>query len=387
MKSLRIISIIGLAFSILIILSSLTLLFLNRTSSEESIRTDISNQLQEYEAEKNNDTDLPKGEETEDEELNVEEEELILKESGWIPDWGFDLGYESLEYNKGRIDTIMPVLYTVGKEGQILSRAVPEAKIRNLLKYCRENSIRVIPTVGSYDIDATSSAFATSSSYSKQIDIIIDEVEKYGFDGIDLDYEMINSEYKENFLNFLKDLSTELGKKKLILSVTLFPQWENAVYKDHQDTRVVQDYKEIGRYADEVRIMAYDYTLQNSKSAGPIGPVNWIEDVLKYATKYIPKEKVWLGIHLYGYQWSSDRTVAFTYTTALSSIVKNENIKDIFKEDIGEGYAQFSCDNGFTCKTYFQTPKGIQMRKDIAEKYAIAGVSYWRLGGELDLLR
>jgi len=36
---------------------------------------------------------------------------------------------------------------------------------------------------------------------------------------------------------------------------------------------------------------------------------------------------------------------------------------------------------------YFQTPKGVEMRRDIAKEYGIAGVAYWRLGGELDILK
>jgi spore germination protein YaaH len=112
-----------------------------------------------------------------------------------------------------------------------------------------------------------------------------------------------------------------------------------------------------------------------------------MRDVLDYAIDTIPKEKIWLGVHLYGYQWSSDRTIAFTYTTTEASFINDPNIKNIFKEDIGEGYAEFNCSDGFVCKAYFQTPRGVEMRRDIAEEYGIAGIAYWRLGSELDILK
>lgn len=392
MKTAKTLPIIGLAIGAFLVLTSFTLLYISKEplfdKSQDPIPEETYEPANIYSLEQEN------GEEEDDDEDLVTEneeeilkEETVLRESGWIPNWGFDLGYESLQNNKGIIDTVMPVLYTVDKNGNVISRGVSDTNINKLLTYCKGNSIRVIPTVGSYDFDSMKAGLSSTESYTKQIDTIVGEIEKYNFDGIDLDYEMINVSEKENFLEFLNDLGKELKRRNKILSVTVFPQWDNATYSDHEETRSVQDYIMIGRYADEVRIMAYDYTLQSSEVPGPIAPINWIKDVLDYAINNIPKEKIWLAIHLYGYQWSSDRTVAFTYTTTLSSIINSSGINNIFKEDIGEGYAEFSCDDDFLCKTYFQTPRGVEIRRDIAKEYNIAGVAYWRLGGEMDILK
>lgn len=388
MKTAKTLSIIGLTIGAFLVLISFTLLYLSKESVFDKSQDLTSKET--YEPANIYSLDQENEEEDDEEEQGKEEiseEKAVLKESGWIPNWGFDLGYESLQNNKEIIDTVMPILYTVDKSGNVISRGVSDININKLLRYCTENNIRVIPTVGSYDFESMKAGFASTQSYTKQINTIVSEVEKYNFDGIDLDYEMINTSEKENYLEFLNALGKELRKRNKILSVTVFPQWDNATYNDHQETRSVQDYTIIGRYADEVRIMAYDYTLQSSKTPGPIAPVNWVEDILVFATKNIPKEKIWLGIHLYGYQWSSDRTVAFTYTTTESAIINSSGINNIFREDIGEGYAEFSCDDGFLCKTYFQTPKGVEIRRDIAKEYNIAGVAYWRLGGELDILK
>jgi spore germination protein len=395
MKSTKILSVTGIVLSSLVILASLTLLFLDRTSTNDTLFDD---QLNNYEPANVNDINLleeqnEEGVVKESEETIKEEEEREIRESGWIPNWGFDLGYESLLNNEGIIDTVMPVLYTVNKSGNVISRGVSDANINKLLTYCRGDNIRVIPTIGSYDFDSMKAGFASTESYTRQIDTILSEVEKYGFDGIDLDYEMINTSEKENFLEFLNSLGNELRKKNKILSVTVFPQWDNASYNDHQETRAVQDYSLIGRYADEVRIMAYDYTLQSSKTPGPIGPVNWIEDVLDYATKSIPKEKVWLGVHLYGYQWqihpsTEDKTIALTYTT-MNSYLSSPTVVEqpVFKEELGETYIKFGSAGGYSNEIYYQDQRGINMRRDIAKEYGIAGVAYWRLGGELDILK
>jgi len=383
MKLLRTVSIIGIIIGILMISSSAVLLFLNgknttTTNINNNIDVNLDSDSEQLCTSCNSNTQN-------EEEIQGEEQIYKLKESGWIPNWAFDLGYESINKNKDIIDTVNPVLYTVNNNGDIVSRGVSDANVQKLLTYCRENNIRIIPTVGSYDLNSMNNHLNSKDAYTKGISVIVNEIMKYGFDGIDLDYEMISIQQKDNYILFLKDLSTELRKRNKILSVTVFAQWSNAKYEDHQDTRSVQEYVEISKYADEIRIMAYDYTLLTSKIPGPIGPISWIRQVLDYAIKHIPKEKIWLGIHLYGYEWMPDRTVALTYTS-VKNILNNPNINGIFKEDIAEGYSEFGCENGQRCIMYYQNNKGVQMRRDIAKEYEIAGVSYWRLGGEEDIL-
>lgn len=381
-KLLKLPHILGLVLGSSMVISSLLLMFLLPQKGEEVLTEKTSKPSSINGLITREKLPVPK------EESKIEEKkEIVLKESGWIPNWAFDLGFESLKNNKGIIGTVNPVLYTVDPNGNIVSRGVPEASIVELVEYSIKNSIKVIPTIGSFDFDAMSIVFASNDSYTGHINTIISEMDKYGFDGIDIDYEMIKVEQKEFFLNFLKNLKQELKQRNKILSISVFPQWENAQYNESQETREVQEYSIIGEIADEIRIMAYDYTVQSSKEPGPIAPLNWVKDILDYATKKIPPEKIWLGVNLYGYQWSSDRTVAFTYTTAKNSIIDSPSINHTYNMDTGEGYAEFGCDNGFLCKAYFQLPEGIKLRREIAKEYEIAGVAYWRLGGELNILK
>lgn len=379
MKPIRTLSIIGIVIGTLLILTSSILLFLKRENDEDSFPIQ-EEQTDEYECITCNQNSV-----VEEEDVEGEAEEVILKESGWIPNWAFDLGYESLVNNKGIIDTVLPVLYTVDNSGNVISRGVSDVKIQQLISYCKENGIRIIPTVGSYNIEAMDAHFSDTEIYVRNINTIVTEIEKYGFDGIDLDYEVIGSSSKDMFLLFLKDLQIELRKRNKILSVTVFAQWDNATYTNYQETRIVQEYSKVGSLADEVRIMAYDYTLSSSSTPGPIAPINWITDVLDYATKNISNEKIWLGVHLYGYQWAPGKTTALTYTT-LSTVLSNPNISRVFKEDIAEGYTEYECEEE-QCVIYYQEPKGVQIRRDIAKEYGIVGISYWRLGGEMDILK
>lgn len=376
MNPTRILSIIGIIVGISLISLYFFLLQTKPSDIPNSENTIIQN------------TDT---EEKVDESVQEKEEEIIpeyiLLESGWIPNWAFDLGFESLKQNKGIVSTVNPVFYTINKEGKLESRGIPKSKIQELVTYSKANNIRVIPTVGSYNEGSIDALLKDSTNIQRNISDILKEIEIYNFDGIDLDYELINENSKEKYIGYITLLKTKLSQENKLLSLTLFAQWDDAKYTDHESTRKVQDYEYLGNIADEVRIMAYDYTRATSKKPGPIGPLNWIEDILEYATSKIPKEKIWLGIHLYSYEWVDTRTEALT-NVSVQKLISKENITSTYKRDIGEGYAKFSCVNSTTtCQIYFQTKQGIQDRREIAKRFQIAGVSYWRLGGELDLLR
>jgi spore germination protein len=109
-----------------------------------------------------------------------------------------------------------------------------------------------------------------------------------------------------------------------------------------------------------------------------------MEDVIEYSITKISKEKIWLGIHLYGYMWKGSEATAFTPAT-YKSIVENPNVNTQFKEDVAEGYAEYSCD-GTTCYLYYQSKEGVNIRRQLALEYELAGVSYWSLGRDDGLL-
>ena len=375
MQQIRTLSIIGIIFGSIAILLSLYLLIIKSDIRNSDINiSEQENQIEEEDSKVQDDT------------KTEEVKEVVLKESGWIPNWGFDLGYDSLVNNGEIISTVLPVLYTVDSSGNVSSRGVSEANIFKLLTYTKDNGIRVIPTIGSYDYTSMNILLSTEETRKRGIDVIVSDIERYGFDGIDLDFERIYSSDKNNYIQFLRELNIELEKIDKVLSVTVFAQWENGTYPSvQQESILAQDYTQIGNIVDEVRIMAYDYTLSSSQVAGPIAPLSWIKEVLDFSVKNIDVKKIWLGVHLYGYEWVSGKATALTYSS-VSNILSNSNIQSEFRDDISEGYAEYGCEGGQECSMYYQDSQGIQVRRDLAKEYGIAGLSYWRLGGEMDIL-
>lgn len=308
-----------------------------------------------------------------------------LKYTAWIPSWGHTAGVASLQKQPEIFGSISPVWYSPTPDGS-LDIKFPSG-YKTFLQFCKDNDIRVIPSIAMFDAEVLTQILNSNTNFSRHINQIIDQVAINDFDGIDIDYEMIYLSDKDRFLTFVDELSTRLQKDNKILSITILAQWgDNVIYPSLKETRAVQELELIGKLADEVRIMTYDYTPNSSREPGPIAPIDWMENVLKYTVTKIPSEKIWLGTHLYGYEWISTGGVSATTFSDLSQLRSIEDFQVTHNYTYNEGVANYTCATDLKCTLFFQDQKGIEARRSLAEKYQIAGLAFWRLGDEADLL-
>ena len=70
----------------------------------------------------------------------------------------------------------------------------------------------------------------------------------------------------------------------------------------YTDWRGAYDIAAIAKYVDLVCLMTYDQHTRWTMP-GPVAGWQWTVDNLNYALKVVPKEKLSLGIPLYGYHW------------------------------------------------------------------------------------
>lgn len=338
-----------------------------------------------------------------------------IKYFAWIPNWAWDSGIESFVKNEELFDSISPVWYELNFDGTL--KDVSNNKIDLFIELIKNKNVSLIPTIANFDHVKFHEILQNPESFNNQIRSILLEVDKYDFDGIDLDYESIELNDKEKFFEFLKILSNKLHERKKSLVVTVVPKWtDEKIYQSLIETRQVQDWTEISKYADEIRIMTYDYTFIGSKFPGPIAPLNWIENVVKYALTKLPAEKITLGIHLYSYEWwiesipenefedveleikynnndnftdNSKKVRSYTYNTVLKAITENKGELIDYQ---GEKIFKYSKVNNSTNKLekrvlVYIDKEGVKQRENIAKKYGLKGVVYWRLGYENNLIK
>ena len=319
-----------------------------------------------------------------------------LTTSAWIPYWDYSRGLQTLKNNPGKFNSILPVIYEVNTDGSLKM-----TKGRNwepLQEYAKSNGIEFIPSIAMFDHEIFTEILQNDENFNRHIDAIAKEVEKNDFDGIDLDYESTKLSDEGKYREFVTELSSRLHSQDAKLIITVLPKWHpEFIYPSLSETRAVQDWEFLGEYADEVRIMAYDYTSQQSEKPGPIAPTEWIEQVLKKAQREIPLEKIILGLNNYGYNWAAsdiDPSVDFLNNPATGEVKADaytfDEIQQIKQKYEGEEYLEETWQemvlkykrDGSDRILIFPTSETANTRIQLASQYGLKGVSYWRLGGD-----
>ncbi len=160
------------------------------------------------------------------------------------------------------------------------------------------------------------------------------------------------------------------------------------------------DPAEIGNIADYIVMMTYDYHYLGSYTAGPVAPLAGggdvfefdVETAVAHAVKVIPKEKLLLGIPLYGYQWEtiSDAPGAPTIPGG-GSTASSRRVAQLLSQ-CATCSASFDArfmeprvvvaEGPYVKQIYYENEQAVEAKVALAQRYGLGGVALWALGYE-----
>ena len=339
--------------------------------------------------------------------------------SGWIPYYSMKTSLPAALNNADLIREVMPFWYTFKYNGKtasiqdLYSPANPSIPIIQPLTAMRNAGFSIIPTItDGTDKLVLANLLATDSGRQAAVKVINDLVLQNNFDGIDLDFEGFafvdgNSSWdktKPNWVTFVKLLSDTLKANGKLLSMTTPYLLDPASGKRGY---YVYAWAEIAPFIDRLRIMTYDFSVSKP---GPIGPIAWTEDTVKYAVSIMPASKVFVGVAGYGRDWVTRVTgvcpadVAKTVSTsakAATFLMRNAT-------NLAEGYgatirydekfqeATFTYQKTYNGNTstglatsctatrtaWYQDARAFEARAQLVSKYRLGGLVAWTVGFE-----
>lgn len=333
--------------------------------------------------------------------------------SGWLPDYSLSRNLPTVEGNLDLIRDVSPFWYgltgaTTIKDKYALGRyTTPKTTVIARLK---SNGLVLLPTI----TDDTkklvlAGLLANPTTRSSIVQSIKDLVLRHNYDGIDLDFEVFYTQdgrsswatTKPNWIAFIKELSTELRQQGKLLSVTTPPDFAP---ETKRAGNWVFSWAEIGPYIDRLRIMAYDFS---TVRPGPIGPLPWSEDAVKYAVTQMPASKVFLGIPGYGRDWITKVEgvcpkdfASSVVVGAKAAVVMRSAVELATSNNATITYNPTHAESTFTYrKTYvdptnsasfciatrtvwFPDEKSYTARTNLVGKYRIGGIAVWTFGME-----
>lgn len=242
----------------------------------------------------------------------------------------------------------------------------------SVLEYVRSHKVKTHASVVLMDSNQLHQLLSSSTNRKLLIGNLMDEVKKYGYDGVNIDFEFIKSTDKNNFVTFLRELKTALGPD-LELSVAVFAR----TAKDSWPTGY--DYVEIGKTADQVVVMAYDYHYPSS-AAGPVAPLWWVGEVVDYMQACMPKEKILLGMPTYGYDWSSGGGAQSITASKLAALKDKYKVSEHFDNESMSPYFTYWDEQGQSHQIWMENQKSLQSKLNTAIEAKVGGISFWRIG-------
>ena len=321
-----------------------------------------------------------------------------LKFYGWIPDWDMADGLNTLQNNKF-ITSVSPFWFDLNDDGSLRTNLYTNWS--ELIEYTNNNGVDLVPTITAFNRDDLNKVLNSKDNVDRFINETIEYIQQNNYQGIDLDFESFYVNDQKPFFDMLTQLKQRLTSSNKKLYFSALAKWGNNI--SYAQTRSTLDYKRLGEIVDVFLIQGYAYSPNNSTTVGPIGPLNWLEDVVRYAIKEgVPREKIVLGINTYAQDWS-DRPVQYDllyytaeglpdndtateaavayYHNGVDKLFSNYIVNESMIEDWGEMLGSYDF-NGQKRWIVYSNNESIELRKKLATDYGINGISYWRLGDE-----
>ena len=217
--------------------------------------------------------------------------------------------------------------------------------------------------------------FSYTTTRRKLIDALVAEVQQYGIDGINVDFEQISMDCGEHYIEFIRELSVSCRKNGIVLSVD---NYVPTGYTDHYDRR------EQGIVADYVIIMGYDEHYAGSPEAGSVASINYVENGIADTVSQVPANKVINAIPFYTRIWETTGSSISSQAVGMEmaeEYVAAHNIDVEWNEETCQNYGEYT--SGDTLyQVWLEDEESIRVKLNIMEKYGIGGVAAWRLGFE-----
>lgn len=304
---------------------------------------------------------------------------------GWVTYWDFKRGMGTALQGKGVFQDIFLFSSQLDAEGTPIVINSKTLDYRSKILQLRASGIRTWMTfVNDVKIlGADNSILKDSQIVHKIINDkilrrkhhheIIDLALTYGVSGIDIDYENLRYEDRVGFSRFIEELSTNLKKHNLALSITVQPKTL------HRPTfgAGAMDWSEICKHADRLQIMLYNLHGKNTKP-GPLATVNWISEVLQFAKSQCRHEIIVPILKVSGMRWEPTEVTAIHHDQVVAlknkhgALLERETTSQVpfftYKLNEGEGVV------------YFEDAHSLKFKMDKILAMGFDKLVFWNLG-------
>lgn len=259
------------------------------------------------------------------------------------------------------------------------------------IKWAKSKGYTLWPTLknDSMSIEKTSALVTDMYARENIISNVVELALKYGFEGINIDFENMKLKDKDEFSQFIREFSATLRRNNLIASVDV------NVPDGSETWSLCYDHKAISDACDYLMLMAYDQ--YGRTKAGPVASLTWVENNINKVIERerVDSKKLVLCVPFYSkyrkdkITMSGDEEIlkGISTSTLYMKSVKNYLANPKFKgsvtwdEELGQYYVEYRNQNILE-RIWAEDENALKEKVKLVNKYNLAGVASWRWGFE-----
>lgn len=259
------------------------------------------------------------------------------------------------------------------------------------IRWAKSKGYTLWPTLknDSMGIEKTSALVTDMYARENIISNVVELALKYGFEGINIDFENMKLKDKDEFSQFIREFSATLRRNNLIASVDV------NVPDGSETWSLCYDHKAISDACDYLMLMAYDQ--YGRTKAGPVASLTWVENNINkiIERESVDSKKLVLCVPFYSkyrkdkITMSGDEEIlkGISTSTLYMKSVKNYLANPKFKgsvtwdEELGQYYVEYRNQNILE-RIWAEDENALKEKVKLVNKYNLAGVASWRWGFE-----
>jgi len=265
-----------------------------------------------------------------------------------------------------------------------------DSEVEMLISIAHRNNIMIMPVIhnllyGQGGQEASrqvvSAMLATPQSRSSAISNIIALIDRFGFDGVNIDIEDVYIEDSSRLSQFFTQLGQATRERGYFLSASVPARIRD--FPPFNPFSDPFDYGAIGAAVDQFVVMLYNEHGWPGSGPGPVVSSGWMNKVIAYTLTKMPAEKVMAAISVFGFDFNLD-TGSNTYASHAMAVnlAERYNANIIFDQDTLTPMFSYTDDQGNRHEVWFENADSIIAKIALAWQQGISGVALWRLGME-----
>jgi spore germination protein len=272
--------------------------------------------------------------------------------------------------------------YAVNRDGS-LSPVEDQAAINAAL---RDRAVPVLVLAnfeeGTFRTEIATAILTDETLQDRVISEALQVMDEKGYRVLDFDFEYLGRENRERYNNFLRKAAERVRERGYMITAALAPKLSadqiGVLYEGH-------DYTAVGKIVDFIFFMTYEW----GWSGGPpmaVSPIDQVRKVMEYAATVVPRNKIMMGMPLYGYDWTLPYVRGGTWAKSITpqqavQLAVQYGVNIQYDTTAQSPYFNYVDEEGKNHIVWFEDARSVQAKFDLVNELGIRGFFYWVLRG------